>query len=147
MHLIGFTLVELAITVAIIGTLTTLAIPSYVNSLNNAKITRAIGDIRAVEKDIAAYEADHGETPATLGAIGRGSLLDPWENPYQFMKFTDQNKGAMRKDRFLVPLNTSYDLYSKGKDGKSIPPLTANVSWDDIIRANDGAYVGLASGY
>jgi general secretion pathway protein G len=53
----------------------------------------------------------------------------------------------MRKDRFLVPINTDYDLYSMGKDGRSSPPLTAKASRDDIIRANDGAYIGLASNY
>ncbi len=50
-----------------------------------------------------------------------------------------------RKDRFLVPINSDYDLYSKGKDGESKAPLSPKVSHDDIIRANDGAFVGLAS--
>ena len=53
----------------------------------------------------------------------------------------------MRKDRFLVPINSCYDLYSMGKDGQSVPPLTAKASWDDIVRANDGAFVGLAWQY
>ena len=60
---------------------------------------------------------------------------------------TDKGKGKMRKDRFLVPINSDFDLYSMGKDGKSSPPLTASASRDDIIRANDGAYVGPAEGY
>jgi general secretion pathway protein G len=47
----------------------------------------------------------------------------------------------------VVPINTDYDLYSMGKDGKSQPPLTAKDSRDDIIRANDGAYIGPAEGY
>ena len=46
-----------------------------------------------------------------------------------------------------MPLNSTYDLYSKGKDGASAGPLTAQSSGDDIIRANDGGYIGLASGY
>jgi general secretion pathway protein G len=50
----------------------------------------------------------------------------------------------MRKDRFLVPINSDFDLYSMGKDGESVPPLTAQKSRDDIIRANDGAYIGPA---
>jgi general secretion pathway protein G len=56
-----------------------------------------------------------------------------------------KGNGQARKDRFLVPLNDDYDLYSMGKDGTSSPPLTAKVSQDDIIRANNGSYVGLAS--
>ncbi|MFQ5988854.1 MAG: hypothetical protein ACE5K9_02950 [Candidatus Methylomirabilales bacterium] len=53
----------------------------------------------------------------------------------------------MRKDQFLVPLNSDYDLYSKGKDGQSQPPLTAQARRDDIVRANDGGFVGLAPEY
>lgn len=52
-----------------------------------------------------------------------------------------------RKDRFLVPINSDYDLYSMGADGRSVAPLTASMSRDDIIRANDGAFVGLAEDY
>jgi general secretion pathway protein G len=55
--------------------------------------------------------------------------------------------GQVRKDRNLVPINSRYDLYSMGADGRSVPPLTAQESRDDIIRANDGGYVGLAAGY
>jgi general secretion pathway protein G len=31
-----------------------------------------------------------------------------------------------------------------GKDGESVEPLTAQKSHDDVIRANDGGFVGLA---
>ena len=52
--------------------------------------------------------------------------------------------GKPRKDRFLHPINSDYDLYSMGKDGESVEPLTAKKSHDDVIRANDGSFVGLA---
>ena len=54
------------------------------------------------------------------------------------------SRGRPRKDRFLHPINSDYDLYSMGKDGESVEPLTARKSHDDIIRANDGSFVGLA---
>jgi len=52
--------------------------------------------------------------------------------------------GRPRKDRFLHPINSDYDLYSMGKDGESVEPLTAQKSHDDVIRGNDGSFVGLA---
>jgi general secretion pathway protein G len=55
--------------------------------------------------------------------------------------------GQQRKDRNLVPINSDYDLYSMGPDGRSVSPLTAQASRDDIIRANDGGFVGKASDY
>jgi general secretion pathway protein G len=46
-----------------------------------------------------------------------------------------------------VPVNSTFDLYSLGPDGKSSPPFTAAPSQDDIVRANDGGFIGLASDY
>lgn len=58
-----------------------------------------------------------------------------------------EEKGKPRKDRFLVPINTDFDLYSSGKDGRSQQNLDAHYSRDDIVRANDGRFVGLAIEY
>jgi len=46
-----------------------------------------------------------------------------------------------------VPINSDFDLWSMGPDGKSVPPLTAKASRDDIVRANDGTFYGWASDY
>jgi len=34
-----------------------------------------------------------------------------------------------------------------GKDGATVAPLTAQKSHDDVIRASDGAYYGLAKNF
>jgi general secretion pathway protein G len=34
-----------------------------------------------------------------------------------------------------------------GPDGRTAPPLTARYSRDDIVRANNGAFVGVAADY
>lgn len=52
-----------------------------------------------------------------------------------------------RKDRFLKPITSDYDLYSMGVDGETTENLNAKQSLDDIIRASDGAYVGLAADF
>jgi general secretion pathway protein G len=59
----------------------------------------------------------------------------------------NDDKGKPRKDHALHPINSDYDLYSGGKDGKSTASLTAKISQNDIIRANNGGYVGLVSNY
>lgn len=141
----GFTLIELAITVGIAGTLAALAVPLYVGYLEKARVARAIAEIRYLEEAIDLYQISNGTLPNALADVGSGNVVDPWGNPYQYLNFSGAGKGQARKDRFLVPINSNYDLYSKGKDGDSKPPLTVKVSWDDIVRANDGAFVGLAS--
>jgi len=53
--------------------------------------------------------------------------------------------GKRRKDHSLVPVNSDYDLYSMGPDGKSKPPFTARDSRDDIVRAANGGFIGPVS--
>lgn len=144
----GFALVELLVVVAIIVTLAAIAVPQLLAAINQARIAKAIGDIHAIGTDAQGYDLVNNQYPNTLDDIGYGNRNDPWGNPYQYLNFANaQGKGQMRKDRFLVPINTFFDLYSMGADGKSVPPLTAKASQDDIIWANDGDYVGLASDY
>jgi general secretion pathway protein G len=142
----GFTLVELLLVMSIITTIAAMAVPSLMSAINEAKIARAVGDVSALETEIAEYDVLNGKLPDTLADIGRANLLDPWGNPYQYLNHsTKKGNGQSRKDRFLVPLNSDYDLYSMGADGKSSSPITAKNSQDDIIRAADGGYIGLAS--
>jgi general secretion pathway protein G len=144
----GFTLVEVLTVVAIIATLAGIAVPAYFRTVDRARIDASIGEIYQMQKDISMYRIDEGRLPDALADLGRGVLLDPWGRPYQYLNFDNVNgKGSMRKDRFLVPINSDYDLYSMGGDGRSTTTLTATDSRDDIIRAGDGAFVGLASEY
>jgi general secretion pathway protein G len=142
----GFTLIELMVSIAILGTLVGIGIPAYINYVDKARNAKAIGDVSALQKEIKLYEAINEKLPDNLNQIGLGAMLDPWGNPYVYLKLGDpKTLGQARKDRFLVPLNTDFDLYSMGEDGKSFPPLTAAPSFDDILRANNGRFIGLAS--
>ena len=146
----GFTIIELLIVIAMIGTLSAIGIPTYATALNRARVTRAIADIHTFDKEIIAYQLfNNGRVPDTLAAIGRANWRDPYGNPYEYLNIINGGPGLgnVRKDQNLVPLNADYDLYSKGKDGKSQPPLTAKASYDDIVRANNGGFVDLASKY
>lgn len=55
--------------------------------------------------------------------------------------------GGARKDRFLVPINSDFDIYSMGQDKDTVAPLNPPKSRDDIIRASDGGFYGLAKNF
>lgn len=145
----GFTLMELIMALIVIGVVVALAVSSYARYTTRSRNAVAMRDIGRIQLAADRYVLNHdGTTPPDLAAIDMGGLLDPWDNAYQYLSFAGlRGKGAMRKDHNLVPINSDYDLYSKGPDGASSPPLTARPSRDDIVRANDGAFVGLASDY
>jgi len=144
---LGFTLIEVVIVVAIMGTLAGIGVPLLADRIEKAKIERAAAEIRMLEKSISLYLMDNNAYPDSLSDIGKGNLLDPWDHPYQYLRIDGgtANQGQMRKDRFLVPVNNDYDLYSMGKDGESQSPFNSAKSRDDVVRATNGAYVGLAS--
>jgi general secretion pathway protein G len=144
----GFSLVELMLAVGIAATLAAVAVPSYSRYQDRARIAQAKSDIKIIELAIERFKPLNVRLPLDLAEIGYADMRDPWGAPYQFLNFdTVHGKGQMRKDRNLVPINSDYDLYSMGKDGRSVPPLTAAHSHDDIVRANNGSYVGLAKDY
>jgi general secretion pathway protein G len=211
----GYTLIELMIAVAIVGSLAGLAVPAYVGFLEKARVTRTVAEIYILAQEIKEYFDTHDDVyPDSLAHIGRATLLDPWGFPYQYLKIAGNQTGGggghaqalpadssspshwplawswiepdsviagggnggggenggsnadggsgggndnggggsnvtgqARKDRFLVPINSDFDLYSVGPDGDSTPPLNAKNSRDDIIRANDGLFVGPASNF
>jgi len=145
---LGFTIVELLIVLGIIGILVAIAIPAYVGQQNSARIGAAISDIAAISLKLKGYLGDNDIAPASLAEVHCEHYLDPWGHPYQYLNIkTAKGKGKMRKDRFMVPINTYFDLYSMGPDGQSVSPLTAKVSRDDIIYAHDGEYIGPAEGF
>jgi general secretion pathway protein G len=146
----GFTLIELMVVMAILGILAAIAVPAFMAYRERAQMAVVVSAIKVIEKEVFSYFIVKGDYPNSLADVGLAGMRDAWGNPYQYYKIYGQGKkatGKARKDFFLVPINTDFDLYSMGPDGKTNTPLVAPVSHDDIIRANDGQYIGLASGY
>jgi general secretion pathway protein G len=143
--LAGFTLVELLTVIAILGTITAIGIPTYSGFMNKARITKAIADITIIQKEIKLYEIDRDALPNDLADIGRGNFMDPYGRPYQYQTFSGPGVGGRRKDQWDNPLNDDYDLYSMGRDGQSAQHLHNKLSHDDILRAREGRFIGLAS--
>ena len=141
----GFTLVELLLTMAITGILAGLAMPKIVDALDQGRNGRAVGDVRAMGLDIVMFERNNDRYPSDLAEVGYEDAVDPWGNEYVFTVITGAS-GA-RKDKFLVPINDDFDLYSMGKDGKSSTNLSAKNSQDDIVRASNGGFVGLGADF
>lgn len=144
----GLTLVELTIALCIAAVLLAIAIPSYQQYRERVRIDQAKQDIMAMSAIIANFYQDAHAYPDSLADAGLGGMRDPWGNPYGYLNLGDRNaRGQARKDHSLVPINTDFDLYSMGPDGRSSPPLTAQHSRDDIVRANNGAFIGVAADY
>lgn len=143
----GFTLMEVMLTVGLIGVLMGIAIPAFQNYRERVRENQAARDIAAISANVQRFSLDNRAFPQTLAEVGQAGLLDPWGRPYVYYNVEANGKGGARKDHKLNPLNTDFDLYSPGKDGKSKPQITQKDSVDDMIRASNGRFVGKASDF
>ena len=107
----GFTMVELVITVAVMGILLAVSTPSiyaFMRQRDNQKEEIALGEIR---KAMQAYLADTGELPADTIAAG----FTPWYNKlagYTSMSANEiQNDTWGRERRYLLYTNTERKLF------------------------------------
>lgn len=136
----GFTLVELVLVMGLIGVLSTIAFAEFGAIKNRVRTARCIEEIRGLEKEIIAYTTDKGTNPPDLDAVGWGTQLDPWGHVYEYHPVGSRKSGSDN-------INTDFDLYSNGVDGLSAASIIAAESLDDIIRANDGSFAGVADGF
>lgn len=147
----AFTLLEIFIVIAVIGILMGIVVPSYMTYRYKGKTAHAISEIKSIEKAIADYYIKKDQFPNSLADINIGLLTDPWGRSYQYLRIDGSTapgiNGKRRRDKNANPVNSDYDLYSMGRDGKTTPQFTAKNARDDIVRASDGRYFGLAENH
>jgi len=145
----GFTLVELVIAVAILGVLGALTLTQYLAYIERVRVARAVIELKDISAQLDPIAFEGGALPNALADIGIVGRMDPWGRPYIYLKIRGNASAGSktRRDQFLVPINSDYDLYSRGKDGKTSLILTHPFSLDDVLRGNDGAFLGLAAKY
>jgi len=145
----GLTFIEILVATAIICILASIANMAYQYYILKGQNSAAIAHVRVLESEIASYMSDWGSFPMDLSQVPSGNKRDPWGHRYQYLNIENDPHwhGKCRRDRKLNPLNTDFDLYSAGADGRTKLPLTAKDSQDDIVRANNGSFVGLGANY
>jgi len=118
----GFTLIEIMVVVVIIGILAALVVPKVMGRPDQAKVTVARGDLKAIASALEMYRLDNRSYPDTQQGLEalvqrpptgadnwnpEGYLarmpVDPWGNPYLYL--APGSKGG-------------YDLWSHGADGR-----------------------------
>lgn len=143
----GFTIVELLIVVTLLGLLMAIALPSYSRYRERVRISQAVGDIAAMAFQIGRYADEARAFPPSLAVVGMANWNDPWGRPYVYYNVDENGRGGARKDHALNPLNTDFDLYSLGPDGNTKKQITQKDSLDDILRASNGKFIGVAADF
>jgi len=122
------------------------AIPAFNGYVERSRVARAVSDIGTMSLKLHQWQRNGNTLPSRLAEAGLTGV-DPWGRPYVYVRAADASRAQLRKDGQLVPINTDFDLYSLGPDGVSALALPAAPSQDDVVRAANGAYIGLAANY
>ncbi len=144
----AFSLIELMLVVAVLAAVALIAVPTYTGVVERTRVSQAVRDIAEVSMALERHRTRAGGYPNSLADL-RGSLpdADPWGRPYRYLAIDvvpPPNRGQVRRDRNLNPLNRDFDLYSVGPDGATQTQLTARSARDDIVRAGNGSFIGRA---
>jgi general secretion pathway protein G len=98
-----------------------------------------------MSRRIKDWEMAKGALPDSLADLALDTAKDPWGHGYEYFNLINsKGNGVARKDQKLSPLNSDFDLYSRGQDGDTAASLGNSKSRDDIVRARDGKFIGLA---
>jgi len=140
----GMSLLELTVAIGVVALVASVAVPSVDAYLNRGKAAHAIGDIGTISIQLYRWQSNTRKFPETLAEAGLSGFVDPWGNPYQYVNVATAKPGAVRRDRNGTPINSDFDLYSLGPDGHTEARLGEGNARDDIVRANNGQFVGTA---
>ncbi len=82
----GFTLIELLVVIVIVGVLSAVAIPQFLNQVRRSRTAEAQAALTAVGRASEAYRLDNTQYPDNyerieFGAAGDKYMNDPWSAP------------------------------------------------------------------
>jgi general secretion pathway protein G len=133
----GFTLIEIMVVIVILGIMAALVVPNLAGRQDQAQVTAAKSDLRALGNALEMYKLDNFNYPSTEqglealvdkptgfpeaknwkgGGYVRKLPADPWGNPYRY-----------------ISSGSGFELYSLGADGQEGgQEYAADLRYDDV---------------
>ena len=147
----GMTFLEVSVAAAGVMTMMAIAAPSLEDAREGMRVHEAVTDITVIQFQVTKYELRYGTIPANTAAMNlpEDVATDPWGHPYVYLNHEtpDPSDARPREDKFLKPINSAYDIYSNGPNDESHKNLSNWRGRDDIIRAADGGFIGVADDF
>ena len=165
---VGSTFYEVLFVIVIMGVIMSVALPTYTSYREKIRYAEAARDIGIISQRLERFYFTNSRYPEYLVEVGiqddHELRVDPWGTPYYYLNKTDVDpdtgvpvagaNGAKPDPRTLSNgngVNTDYDLFSAGADRGYNPGIftggNVESSWDDVIRINNGKFIGTPADY
>ena len=106
----GFSLTELLATVAIVGILSSIALPNYVNQVNRSRQNEAASTISQIQTTIASYADEFGVLPTTWAELNETSAVMTDNGPANFNHFDPITLAGGYYDVDIDPTNNLFTI-------------------------------------
>ncbi len=115
----GFTLIELAVVIVLIGGIMAIAVNSIMNSRAKANYQLTQTQLNLLAEKISSYQSDVGSLPETLDALVTApSNADGWLGPYTTAKELKDKFGVAIEYR-TPGTDAEFEVVSLGADKKA----------------------------
>ncbi len=113
----GFTLIELMVVITIIGLLSSIAMPRFVEIINSAKVANVQGNLSSMRTAIGMYSVKTGEYPRETQIIRNNNGEGP-----DLQEIFEGKDAESREDRYALS-----DFFSKTKFSKTPAFFSDNI--------------------
>ncbi len=142
------TILEVLVAMAGTATILAIALPVLEGAQEDLRRHEAVTDLQVIQFQVTKFELKYGTIPANIAALDLNEdvATDPWGAPYHYLnyEYAVSPDFVPREDQFLKPVNTAYDIFSQGPNLDHHKNLSNWRSKDDIVRASDGEFIGVA---
>jgi len=121
----GFTLIEIMVVVIIIGLLASVAVPTVIDKLDQARVEKAKADFKSIQTALKLYRIDNFMYPTSeqgLEALVTKPSLAPIPRNWKSSGYVDQLQQDPWGRAYLYVSpgeGHDYDIYTLGADGVS----------------------------